>query len=458
MAITVKHAFVSPKIDGPDPTIVRPSNWNEDHVLSGTGWFTAGMVIDYLGHSIPAGFLEAYGQSVSVSAYPLLYNALVKGGTVTFTAGTPGVVNWANHGLTYNTKIRFFNSGGALPAAITAGVDYWIAQAGLTPNSFRITNGLGGAEVAFATGGTGTHTAVNAQFGVSSDFTTFTVPDLRGYVLAGLDSMGGTASGRLSSSQSGSVSGQVLGAVGGSQGHVLIAGEVGGHTHPLDPPNPTVDFSGFVVTSNSTGSNHTHSIDPPVTATTMGGAGSAHTHTVDPPATFTGSETANHSHAQTGRVYGASYGGAGSHTHSFEAGQFIEKYNSGGGAGSHTILQPSAETGAFGNFPMDAAGAHEHTVYVDLAGNTGIESAVHSHAVNIPQFNTGSAGGGADHSHNVDIAPFTTAAGGSHTHGTTLSGTITSAQADYTSGLNAGGAAHNNVQPTLIARKLIYAG
>jgi hypothetical protein len=36
MAITVKHKFVSAIPDGTDATIVRPSNWNDDHDLTGT--------------------------------------------------------------------------------------------------------------------------------------------------------------------------------------------------------------------------------------------------------------------------------------------------------------------------------------------------------------------------------------------------------------------------------------
>jgi len=36
MAITVKHKFVSAIPDGADATIVRPSNWNDDHDLTGT--------------------------------------------------------------------------------------------------------------------------------------------------------------------------------------------------------------------------------------------------------------------------------------------------------------------------------------------------------------------------------------------------------------------------------------
>jgi hypothetical protein len=36
MAITVKHKFVSAIPDAGDPNIVQPSNWNDDHVLTGT--------------------------------------------------------------------------------------------------------------------------------------------------------------------------------------------------------------------------------------------------------------------------------------------------------------------------------------------------------------------------------------------------------------------------------------
>ena len=36
MAITVKHKFVSPIPDAGDPSIVQPSNWNDDHELTGT--------------------------------------------------------------------------------------------------------------------------------------------------------------------------------------------------------------------------------------------------------------------------------------------------------------------------------------------------------------------------------------------------------------------------------------
>jgi hypothetical protein len=33
MAISLKHAFTSAKPDGPDSTLVRPSDWNAEHQL-----------------------------------------------------------------------------------------------------------------------------------------------------------------------------------------------------------------------------------------------------------------------------------------------------------------------------------------------------------------------------------------------------------------------------------------
>jgi hypothetical protein len=35
MAVTVTHPFVSALPDGPDTTVVRPSNWNATHSISG---------------------------------------------------------------------------------------------------------------------------------------------------------------------------------------------------------------------------------------------------------------------------------------------------------------------------------------------------------------------------------------------------------------------------------------
>jgi hypothetical protein len=124
MALVIKHTFHSDKLDSGDPTVVQPQrDWNAEHKIEGSGWMLAGQIIDYLGHTIPSYLLEAYGQSVAAATYPLLFASMVKQATVTFTAGTPGVVNWTGHGLPIGSKVRFRNSGGALPTAITANTD-----------------------------------------------------------------------------------------------------------------------------------------------------------------------------------------------------------------------------------------------------------------------------------------------------------------------------------------------
>lgn len=40
--MALKHAFTNPKADGPDTTIVRPSDWNADHVIDSGGLNSAG--------------------------------------------------------------------------------------------------------------------------------------------------------------------------------------------------------------------------------------------------------------------------------------------------------------------------------------------------------------------------------------------------------------------------------
>lgn len=74
-------------------------------------------------------------------------------GTETFTAAAHGLV-------TGDGPFRVTNSGGALPAGLTAGVDYWIYR--VDANSFRLAASFAlallGTVVAISDNGTGTHT------------------------------------------------------------------------------------------------------------------------------------------------------------------------------------------------------------------------------------------------------------------------------------------------------------
>lgn len=71
---------------------------------------------------------------------------------------------------------------------------------------------------------------IGTTYGSGDGSTTFNVPDLRGRTVAGLDNMGGTAASRLTSTVL--TASNTLGATGGTQTHVLAAGELPSHTHP----------------------------------------------------------------------------------------------------------------------------------------------------------------------------------------------------------------------------------
>lgn len=80
-------------------------------------------------------------------------------GTVTANA-TTNLFTLTAHGLTAGLRVRFTNSGGALPAPITAGTDYYVISEGLTANDFKVSTTPNGAFVDLTTAGTGTHTVL----------------------------------------------------------------------------------------------------------------------------------------------------------------------------------------------------------------------------------------------------------------------------------------------------------
>ena len=47
MTVSIKHKFVSDKLDDADSSLVRPSNWNDDHDLIGLGTAAESNVEDF---------------------------------------------------------------------------------------------------------------------------------------------------------------------------------------------------------------------------------------------------------------------------------------------------------------------------------------------------------------------------------------------------------------------------
>jgi microcystin-dependent protein len=77
-------------------------------------------------------------------------------------------------------------------------------------------------------------TICGTTYGVGDGSTTFNVPDLRGVVRAGLDNLGGSDAGRMSTY----ANHNTLGGIGGTQNHTLTAGQI-----PIIVPTGIVNVS-----------------------------------------------------------------------------------------------------------------------------------------------------------------------------------------------------------------------
>jgi hypothetical protein len=78
--------------------------------------------------------------------------------TVTITIASPGVVTWTSHGLQADQPIVFTTSS-SLPTGITSGTTYYVVASGLTADTFRFSETVGGVAVNTSGSQAGTQTA-----------------------------------------------------------------------------------------------------------------------------------------------------------------------------------------------------------------------------------------------------------------------------------------------------------
>lgn len=85
--------------------------------------------------------------------------ATVNSNTFTASSSSGLLLTFANDWQNY-TKVRFTNSGGALPTGLTAGTDYWLVRVSATTArvATSFANAIAGTVVAYTDAGTGTHT------------------------------------------------------------------------------------------------------------------------------------------------------------------------------------------------------------------------------------------------------------------------------------------------------------
>jgi hypothetical protein len=108
MAITVKHKFVSAIPDAGDTTVVQPSNWNDDHQLTGTVPIANG----------GTGASDAPTALTNLGAYPANNPSGYGTGTVTSVAATvPSFLSVTGSPITTSGTLALTYSGTALPVA-----------------------------------------------------------------------------------------------------------------------------------------------------------------------------------------------------------------------------------------------------------------------------------------------------------------------------------------------------
>lgn len=86
---------------------------------------------------------------------------------------------------------------------------------------------------------------VGTAYGPGDGSTTFSLPDLRGRVIAGAGAMGGADAGRLTTANFGA-NPTVAGNVGGLETHTLTTAEIPAHSHGVTDPGHSHGFSGGV--------------------------------------------------------------------------------------------------------------------------------------------------------------------------------------------------------------------
>lgn len=213
MAINIKHKFVVQKEDGPDETVIRPSNWNDTHEIEMLGPRLLGRIAAGQGAVTEI----SLGQGLAFSGndlriQPALENRFVPSGIV----------------------VPFAGAEAALPAG-------WL-----------LCFGQAVARDTYAE----LFTAIGTVYGAGNGSTTFNLPDLRCLVPLGKSNMGGATKSLLSLYSTATT----LGAILGDQSIALAISEMPGHNH-----------------GGSTGEagSHSHQYSIPQNGPSSGGGGGA---------------------------------------------------------------------------------------------------------------------------------------------------------------------------------------
>ncbi len=164
LANTIYDAVTTAPLTGGTATLVGDGN-------------LVSTVLPWSGLVAPAQYVFGYGQEIARATYPDFFTAITSTQTVGCTLGSSTITGLADTSqLIVGTAIEL-----SCVAAGTTVLSKTLTTVVLSANSSASTSAI----------------AVFFPWGNGNGSTTFNVPDLRGYNLAGRDNMGGTASARL---------------------------------------------------------------------------------------------------------------------------------------------------------------------------------------------------------------------------------------------------------------------
>jgi hypothetical protein len=188
----------------------RNNNLQWDQVTSSTGsgggtgpiatgdGDLVGTVKPWAGMIAPNQYAFAYGQELSRTLFPALFAAITSTQAVFCNSGSPvlnGLGDTTNFWVGMSVELSCLGGGTSTIIAKTSNSLTMASNSNVTQNT----------------------SATFFPWGRGNGTTTFNLPDYRGYVLAGNDNMGGTASGVLTTANFGATNPNSTGAAGGSQ-------------------------------------------------------------------------------------------------------------------------------------------------------------------------------------------------------------------------------------------------
>jgi microcystin-dependent protein len=211
---------------------------------------------------------------------------------------------------------------------------------------------------------------IGTTYGAGDGSTTFNVPDLRGRTMFGLDNMGGTAAGRVTSASG--TPGTTLGGVGGSE---LLQS----HGHGVSDPSHTHGVNDPAHAHSVSDPGHAHSISDPSHIHGVGDPGHSHSGWTD--------AQGNHNHSVN--AFGASGGPNAIAPGVIATGQTI--YTSTDGNHSHNVGTNAAGTGLYLGYAATGISIQGHVTGIGIYGAyTGVSNQYAGTGISIY-----GAGGGA---------------------------------------------------------------